>query len=430
MIKEGLAFWNPWWDGNTHTLKEIRERKTINDIPAMFDRKEVLVFTGVRRSGKTSMMHLLVKQLLDSLDPAQIMYVNLDDPTFKEATLQDIYQAYEELMTPVEKKYLFLDEVQNMEGWEKWVKKMYDSHEQVKIVVTGSNSSLLRTEYSSYLAGRSLSCEVYPLSFGEYLGFKGKEIRNELQMLNMRPVIIHHLEEYLKFGGYPEVVLEGSETMKTTLLKEYFSAILSRDILTRYDIKEWAKLEKLAAYLMTNVCAETSAKSLSKVIGLNIKTIQEYLSHLEDVYLFSFVNHFSYSLKAQFTYPRKIYCIDAGMKNAVSFNFSKDKGKLLENIVYMKLRRLGEVYYWKSRDADIDFVLKQERRVTHLIQACYDLKDEKTKKREVSSLLKAMDHFNIGQGTIITWDEEGTDIVDDKEIHYKPLWKWLLKETV
>jgi len=429
MLKEGLTFWNPWWTEKDYKIKDIKARQSSIDIQPLFDRKEVLALTGVRRSGKTSLMHLIVRDLLQKVEPKQIMYVNLEDPTFERTTLEEIYRGFEELMLPDDGQYLFLDEIQNKEEWEKWVKKMYDSRKKVKITITGSNSSLLKSEFSTYLAGRNLTHEVFPLSFPEHLAFNGVTVKNEAELLRSRSVITHHLESYKKFGGYPEVVLENDEKMKITLLKEYFSAILSRDVLARYDVKERTKLEKLAAYLLTNSSGEISAKSLSKIVDLNIKTVQEYLEHLESVYLFFFVNHFSYSLKAQFTYPRKVYCVDTGMKNAVGFSFSKDDGHLMENLVYLKLRKMGEVYYWKDRDGEIDFVLKQGKTISQLIQSCYDIKDENTKKREIKSLLKAMEHFKMKDGTIITWDKEGLEQIEGKNIHYKTLWKWLLEQT-
>ena len=426
MLKEGLTFWNPWWIHKGYMIQDILERASADQVRLLFQRKEVLVLTGVRRSGKTSMMHIMIKDLLGSVEPKQIMYVNLEDPTFEQATLDEIYQNYLELMLPDEGQFLFMDEVQNKKGWEKWVKKMYDSRQKVKMTVTGSNSSLLKEEFSSYLAGRNLTHEVFPLSFTEYLGFLDDLPENEAELLAFRHIINHHLVEFMKYGGYPEVVLEQSEKMKIILLKEYFSAILTRDVLARYDVKERSKLERLAAYLVTNSSCEMSAKSLSRIIGLNIKTVQEYLKHLESVYLFFFVNHFSYSLKDQFTYPRKVYCVDVGMKNAVGFSFSENYGSTMENIVYLKLRQMGEVYYWKERDADIDFVLKQGKKVTLLVQSCYDISNERTEKRETRSLLKAMEHFELEQGIVVTRDREDVKEVNGKRILYIPLWKWLL----
>ncbi len=427
MIKDGLVFWNPWWNNDTERIKDVKERMSLEDIKPLFDRKEVLAITGARRSGKTSSMYLLIRELLEQGRAQNILYINLEDPTFEEASLEGIYEAYSELMLPRGRIYLFLDEIQNMEKWEKWIKKMYDSLEEIKIVISGSNSSLLKTEYSTYLAGRNLTHELFPLSFKEFTGFRDLEIKTESELLARKARLKHLLEEYMRFGGFPEVALEKKTDMKYILLKEYFSAILARDILTRYNIKERKKLERLAVYMITNVSNMVSAKSMSKIFDLNIRTVSEYLDHLEDAYMLFFVNHFSYSLKQQYTYPRKVYCVDTGMRNAVSFSFSRDTGRLMENIVYLKLRKTGDIYYWRDRGADVDFVVKRGTKVVNIIQTCYDLSDEKTRKREKFSLLKALRHFHLKKGTVISWDKEDKEREDGMTVEYRPLWKWLLE---
>jgi len=429
MLKEGLLFWNPWWVEKGYWIENIKERSSVKDVRHLFKRKEVLALTGVRRSGKTSIMNLMIEDLLSSVGPKQIMYVNLEDPTFEQSTLDDIYQSYKELMLPDDGQFLFLDEVQNKSGWEKWVKKMYDSHLNVKMTVTGSNSSLLKAEFSSYLAGRNLAYEVFPLSFLEFLSFFDSEPKSMVELLADRARIKHHLLSFMKYGGFPEVVLEENEKLKVTLLKEYYSAILTRDVLARYEVKERSKLERLAAYLVTNSSCEVSAKSLSRIVDLNIRTVQEYMDHLQSVYLFFFVNHFSYSLKAQYTYPRKVYCVDVGMKNAVGFSFSENDGRTMENVIYLKLRRMGEVYYWRDRDADIDFVLKQGKDITGLFQSCHDITDPRTMKREIKGLLRAMDHFGKKEGIVINRDRDDRITIDGKSISFIPLWKWLLEDV-
>ncbi len=428
MLKESLVFWNPWWNEKTDRLKDIKDRMSVNDIKPLFDRKEVLAITGARRSGKTSLMYLLLKKILTTKKAKQVLYVNLEDPSFEEINLEEIYEAYQELMLPGKIRYLFLDEIQNKENWEKWVKKIYDSFEDAKIVISGSNSTLLKTEFSRFLAGRNLTYELFPLSFKEFLEFNNLKIKSEPEMLAMKSKLKHLLNEYLKFGGFPEVVMEKKTDMKYTLLKEYFSAILARDILTRYNIKERKKLERMAVFMITNTSNLVSAKSLGNLFNLNIRTVLEYLDHLEDAYMLFFINHFSYSLKQQYTYPRKVYCVDTGMRNAVSFNFSRDIGRIIENIVFLKLRKTGEVYYWKERETEVDFIVKKGTKVTTIIQTCYDLKDKKTKKREINGLLKALQHFKLKKGTIVTWDKEGKEKEKNMTIEYKPLWKWLLEK--
>jgi len=427
LLKDGLIFWNPWWNNKTDIFKTLKMRPCINNIKPLFNRKEILAITGVRRSGKTSLIYLLIKETLKKVKNNQVLYINLDDPTFKDTDFDKIYEAYEELMIPTEIRYLFFDEVQNIQNWEKWVKKIYDSLKNVKIVVSGSNSSLLKSEYSKYLVGRNLTYELYPLSFLEYIEFNGLDVSSEAKLLATKTKIKHLLDEYLRYGGFPEVVLEKNKDLKYTLLKEYFNAILARDILTRYEIKERKKLEQLAIYLLTNISNMTSAKSQSSVVGLNIRTVQEYFNHLEDVYLLFFVNHYSYSLKAQYTYPRKAYCVDTGLRSAVSFRFSEDIGRLIENLVYLNLRQKGEIYYWKDSSSELDFVVKKGVKITQLIQVCYDIDDPKTKKREMKGLINGMKYFNLRSGTIITWDYEDSEKMNGKVIEFIPLWKWLLE---
>lgn len=298
----------------------------------------------------------------------------------------------------------------------------------MKIVLSGSNSSLLKTEYSTYLVGRSLSFELFPLSFREYLQFKGIEVADETNMIANKPLIKNHLEKYLGYGGFPEIVMEEDPSMKYILLKEYFNAIVSRDVIARYEIREKKKMERLGVYLLTNISNSFSGRSLERTIGLNVHTVQEYLDDLEEAYLVFLVNHFSYSLKTQYTYPRKVYCIDPGMRRAISFRFSSDMGRLLENLVFLRLRDLGEVYYWKDGKTNIDFIVKKGEEITHLFQVSYSVEDPKTREREEKSLLGTMEHFKMNQGYIVTWDHEEIKKTEVGTIHYRPLWKWIFEE--
>ena len=428
LFKDTLVFWNPWWRKDGETFPNLHKRKALEDIKPIFSRKEVTAITGVRRSGKTSIMYLLIKELLKDHDPGTIMYVNLDDPAFNNSSLNQIYEAYLELMPSQEKRYIFLDEVQNIFEWERWIKKCYDSFQNIKIVISGSNSSLLQTEYSTLLVGRSLTFELFPLSFLEYLQFKGVEITDQTNLIANKPLVKNLLSEYFRFGGFPEVAMEDDPGMKLTLLKEYFNAILSRDVIARYEIREKKKMERLGVYLLTNISNLLSAKSLERTIGLNIHTVQEYLDDLEEAYLIFFVNHFSYSLKSQYTYPRKVYGVDPGMRGAISFSFSSDIGRLLENVVFLKLRNEGDVYYWKNGKTDIDFIVKKGEKVASLYQVCYTVEDRKTKKREETNLQKTMEHFNVPLGKIITWDYEDTVKTGTGTIEYIPFWKWIFSK--
>jgi len=425
MIEDSLLYWNPWWNKDRSRLDGLKERSAQKEALPLFKRKEVLTITGVRRCGKTALMHLFIRDLLRSIDEKQILYVNLDDPSLEGAGLQKIYDAYREMLLPGNKQYIFLDEVQNIDGWERWVKKMYDGSPNVKITVSGSNASLLKAEFSSLLTERSLTFEVFPLSFEEFLQFKGTKFENEIALRANKPEIKHRLEEYLKTGGFPESALSQDPEAGHSLMVEYFNAILARDVLTRFEIKERKKLEKLAYYLMTNISNPIPSSSASKTLDLNVRTVDEYMGYLEDVYLFFFLPNFSYSLNAQYMNPRKVYCIDPGLRSAVSFRFSEDVGRLLENVVYLVLRRTSEVYYWKGAKCEVDFVIKKGLKVTDIIQVCYS-PEGKTKEREERGLIKAAHEFKLKKGTVVTWEMEETNETEGVTIEYVPAWRWLL----
>jgi predicted AAA+ superfamily ATPase len=427
MLRDALEFWNPWWGGDTKSLGNLVNRPSVDEVRPWFARKEILAITGVRRSGKSSLMKLLIRECLATIPAKQVLYVNLDDLALQEATIQQIIEEHERLMVPTGKRYILLDEVQRKPGWERWLKRYYDGAPDMKFVVSGSNSSLLMTEYSTYLTGREMSFVLHPLDFREFVLLHGIVPDSEIALVANRLRLQHLLEDYIRHGGFPEVVLEQDEASKVGLLKGYMSAIIAHDVLARSQVREKGKLERLATFLATNVSNEVSTKSLGKTLELNPSTVQEYLDHFEEAYLFFQVNHFSYSLKAQYTYPRKVYCVDTGLRNAVSFRFSEDLGRLMENVVFLRLAREGDVYYWREGTTEVDFVVQHGLDVTQLVQSCHDPSDPKVRKREETALLRAMRRFKIGTGTIVTWNEEGEEKVGGKVIEYRPLWRWLLE---
>ena len=427
MFSDALYFWNPWWRDETSTLDRLVDRPSLQEVRPWFERKEVLVITGVRRSGKSSLMHLLIKWCLQNMPAEQVLYVNFEDLSFEESTIRQVIEEHERLMAPEGMRYVFLDEVQRKPGWERELKRYYDGFMPIKFVVSGSNSSLLMTEYSTHLTGRDISFELFPFSFEEFVHVRGITLEREVDLVANRLRLQRLLDEYIRHGGFPEVVLTEDEATKGRLLKGYASAIIFRDVLGRYEVREKGKLERLAAYLATNTSKETSARSLGKVLELNTATVDDYLDHFKDAYLFLPVHHFDYSLKTRYVHPRKVYCIDTGLRNSMSFRFSEDIGRLMENVVFLRLMRSGDVYYWKDGKGEVDFVVQQGTTVTQLVQSCYDLTEARTRKREEGALLRAMKHFGLGRGTIVTWDEEGEERIDGKVIERRPLWRWLLE---
>jgi predicted AAA+ superfamily ATPase len=428
MFADALSFWNPWWRGEVDSLERLVDRPSLQEVEPWFERKEVLAITGVRRSGKTSLMHLLIRARLEDTPAENLLYVNFEDLALEEATVTRVVEEHERLMAPEGMRYVFLDEVQRKPGWEREVKRYYDGAAPIKFVVTGSNSSLLRTEYSTYLTGRDISYELYPFTFKEFAEIRGITVEKELDLVANRIRLQGLLDEYILHGGFPEVVLTEDEATKGMLLKSYASAILSRDIVGRHEVRERGKLERLAAFLATNTSKDTSARSLGKMLGLNTATVDQYLDHFRDAYMFLHVHHFDYSLKTRYVHPRKVYCVDTGLRNAMSFRFSEDIGRLMENLVFLRLMPSGEVYYWKDDRGEVDFVVKEGLVVTRLVQSCYDLSEAKTRKREEGALLRAMELFGLESGTVVTWDEEGVERREGGVIEYRPLWRWLLED--
>ncbi|MFW5746100.1 MAG: ATP-binding protein, partial [Nanoarchaeota archaeon] len=296
-MDKNLLYWNPWWEKGSFESK-LQYRISFADIEPYLARKEVLFFSGVRRSGKTSFMYYLIEQLLDKNPPENILYLNLDDQVLRFETLENIFDAYKTLFPEVEGKiYVFLDEIQNIKDWEVFVKNKYDSTENIKFIISGSKSHVLKRK-SSLLTGRMFEREIYPLSFIEFLGFKGFEL-TKLHMISKKNMILFLFSEYLKFGGFPEVVLEDSERLKVSLLKEYFENIKDKDIITYFNIKESKKFDRMSLFLISNIAKPFSASKIGTVVHLSTQVVGDYLDYAELMYLFLSLNHFNYSIKSQ-----------------------------------------------------------------------------------------------------------------------------------
>ena len=410
--------------------REIQD-KIIDYIP----QREILIITGVRRSGKSSLMKLLCDDILKNEDvlESNILYLNFEDERFVSFTLKDfepLYETFLEFENPIGRIYLFLDEIQNIHGWEKWLNRLYE-FENVKVFVTGSNATLLSSEISTALTGRNRQIVTWPFSFREFLTLKGVLIdAKSLYRRQTKVDIKRAFGEYLELGGFPEVLKIGDPT----LLEQYYKDIIYRDVIARYGIKNIKEIKELTLFLAANPGTVQSYKNMQKMIGVRSQnTVKNYLEALNDVYLFLSMDLFDYSLKRQIYNPSKVYCIDSAMSNSISFKFSRNIGHIYENIVFLELmRRNKEIYYWKSKKGGkIDFVVKQGLNITEAIQVCYSLENERTRQREIQTLIEVKDELKAGRLTVITDDEESTVPFDSSHGHDKinilPLWKWLLQ---
>lgn len=405
---------------------------------------------GPRRAGKTYLMFLTLKELLESgVEKKATVYINFENrkllpltPEYFNDLIESIYGR--RLLDSYEKIFVFLDEVQRIEGWENYVRSIYDEFKgKIKLFVSGSTSKLTRSELSYLLTGRHLTSHVLPLSFREFLLFKGLVFDRG----NVKEYIIEEdisiikemLREYITFGGFPEVVL--AEWNKEELLQTLFGDIISRDILAKLGKKREIG-EEIAYFLCSNIGNLVSFTKLSGMlknrgIKISVPTLEKYFSIMKEAFLFFDVQIFSYKVKDQLQYPRKIYAIDLGFANFSGFKFSEDAGRVMENLVAVELLRrrtlilnpVSEIYYWKDKQGrEVDFVLKRGLKIEELIQATYASEKEGIEGREKRALIKASEELKCDNMLVITWDYEAEEEFRGKRIKFTPLWKWLLKE--
>lgn len=412
-ILEILGYWKKF------LKKEFLERDITNNITKRIN-KEVIDIVGVRRSGKSSLLVLIIKNL--KIDEKRTLYINFEEPAFinyyNVELLEKIWEIYKVNINPELKPYIFFDEIQLIPKWEKWVRKIRDL-ELAHIFVTGSSSKLLSKELGTTLTGRHLSFTIFPLSFKEFIKFKGEALpKKSFELIEKKLVWKRLLNQYLIQGGFPEVAL----TNHIELLKNYFEDILYKDIVLRYEIRDVNSLRKLANFCMTNISNQITYNSLRKTFKISLDSIRNYLQYMEEAFLIFQIPVFSYSLKVQEYSPKKIYCIDNGLRNAVSFRFSKDEGRLVENLVFIELKRKGkEVYYWKGKN-EVDFIIKERDGSLKAINTSYG---DEIDEREIHGLYEFNKKFKrkTKQLILITKDIEKKE----KEVIFVPLWKWLLE---
>lgn len=391
------------------------------------DTDKIISIVGSRRAGKTFYFYQIIQNLLKNGIPKEnILYINFEDDRLlplEVDELNDLIEAYYELYPDLkkQKKYFFFDEIQNIKNWEIFVRRIYDK-EKIKIYVTGSSSKLLSKEIATSLRGRTLTFHLFPLSFREFLRFKNLNIEKNYEYSSQRHKIKNMFEEYLNYGGFPEVAL--SEKLKQETLSNYYEMFIYRDLVERFSIRNTRLLKILTKYLITNISSIFSINSYyntaKKEMKLSKETILEYISHLSDINLIYLIPIFSYSLKVQQVNPCKTYCIDTGLRNAVALKFSKDTGRLAENIAYVELKRRGkEIFYWKNKQ-EIDFVVQENDKLT-AINVNYT---DKINDRELSGLKEFKNKHKSKIKKLIILSK---NIEEKKEnIEIIPIWKWLI----
>ena len=427
-----LDDWNFW---NRDQKTGVSRPIYISRLESLFSSNQVITITGPRRAGKSFVMRQMAKQLINKgHNPKDIMHVNLEDPRFTESGvlfLEKIFETYREYISPQNTPILFLDKIQEIEGFEKWVRMMHELS-KAKIIISGSNARILSRELGTLLTGRHLDMEVFPLSFREFLSFNNIALTNKMDLIGKESEIKGALRKYIEYGSFPEVAL--SEQKKEILLS-YFEDVITKDLLRRFNIKKTQDLRAIAKHYLSNISALSTFKSIERSLDMSITSVKSYTGYLEQAYLLFPLKRFSFKVKEQEKSPRKIYAIDTGLCNAVGFRFSENDGRLAENVVFVALKRKQnlnpdmELFYWKDvHHREVDFVIKDGLKVTDLIQVCWNVQDEKTKNRELRSLRKAMEELNVTNATVITGETEGEERLHDNTVKLVPLWKWLLAE--
>jgi predicted AAA+ superfamily ATPase len=424
-------------DFHERPLPDLIKRDLDVKLPAT--RKAVTII-GPRRAGKTYFLFDNMLRLKD-VDRKEMFYLNLEDdrllpskPDILDQFLQTYYEIYPE--NRKKKLYLFLDEVQNVDGWERFVRRVLDT-ENVQVFITGSSSKLLAREIATTMRGRTATHTILPFSFHEFLRVRGMEPEKYLSS-EKRTWIMKFLDEYVRFGGFPEVVLDDDENSKVRTLKEYVEVLLMRDVVERHKVKNIKVLRMLFNAIHGSFSKEFSIHRFynflkSQGIKVSKNTLYNYFQHYEDAFAVIPVRRFSHSIrKAEQSLP-KVYQIDNGYAAQMGIRFSQNMGRLMENTVALELYRrrsvspLLEFYYWKDvRGKEVDFVIKAGESVQKLVQVCYDIEDYNTKTRETSALVKASENLKCKNLRIITWDYEEKEKIEGKKIEYIPLWKWLL----
>lgn len=425
---EILSSYNRFW--NTTTIEAGITRDLLPACLSQLNSKEVVVLKGIRRSGKSTLMAQVIRDLLNQdVNPSAILRVNLEEPLFSSEysieLLEQIYHTYRERVQPEGRCWLFLDEIQQIPGWESWVRGRLET-EDLKIFVTGSSSQMLSREIGSKLTGRNISFEVFPLSFAEFIRFHDLKIITELDYINKKSVIRKLFHEYLKFGGFPEITLKESYDDKKLLLKSYFEDILYRDIVTRYEIRDVANLRNLAVYLLTQVARPTSITKLKNNFSISQDKTENYVSAIMESYLLFQLRAFSYSLKHSMRAGFKPYAIDTGLRNRVAFSFSEDVGWLVENVVACSLIRKYEEIYFSKNGSETDFVVKEGMTITKRIQVWYDdVSASHIPTRECNCFKTVFGHERA-ESILVTNDYDDSIEINATQVRCIPVIKFLL----
>lgn len=378
---------------------------------------------GVRRCGKSWNAIEIANSLQTTKKPNRARYINFEDPVFLG---DDSYENLDQIVsvdaefetTPLET--LILDEIQNISGWERWVRKAVDA-KKWNIIVTGSSAKLLSSELATSLTGRCLESKFWPLSYAEFLRFTEREPESyEKHRAALR--------DYIRWGGFPAVVLEAEERLKKELLKQYAIDIVSKDVVARNAIRNRRALDQMTIYYSNNISSLHSYQAIRKAFNITVDMAVDYTQYLTDAFYCFEVQRYHPNLKVQIRDAKKVYGIDTGLRNVLSVSRGEDLGKLVENVVYIELRRRGADLTYFRGERECDFVVVENGEPLEAIQVTdSNLEEPELREREIFGLLEAMKATGLRSGTVITDELHETQVMEKRTIKFVPLHVWLLE---
>jgi len=414
LILKILDSWNFW----SHDLDTgISRNNYVNTILRFIDESQIpiVIETGIRRAGKSFIAKQTARALMDkNLHRTQILIINLEDERLIDRnyeTLLEMYEAYKTNINPSEKTIIILDEAQEIDGWERFVRGLTE-REEAKFLITGSSSKLLDSEYSTLLSGRQVVVYVHPLDLLEYREFTKRE---------------GSLSHILKEGGFPAVALSKS---KNEIVYSYFNTIILKDVIQRYRVRKQDDLVRIAKFYVTSVGSRITFNRVAKFLALPVKTAYNLSKYLENAYLVFFVERFSFSSKSQNNSPKKVYSIDNSFPSLIGLNHVEVLGRLLENLIASTLYKISRqtadfrFFYWHENGKEVDFVVKRKTKY-EAFQVAYSVKDDKTRTREISALLDCAAYLNLDSCQIITMEYANEEVVGGITITYVPASEWI-----
>jgi len=397
-------------------LEYVNRTKAVKG-PEWMSSSLIKVVLGPRRAGKSVFSLMLLKG-------KSFLYFNFDDPALVGEKL-DLYELVDELHKFYgDTKFVLFDEIQNLKGWELFANRLH--RQGYNLILTGSNANLLSMELATHLTGRHLPIEILPFDFQEFL--KAKNFSN----LDQKPELLKLLEQYMTFGGFPEVVTKNQHPRG--YLDVLFDSLLFKDVVKRHKVRFSEQIDQLGSYLINNVSNQYSFRKIANILKFKSDvTLERYLKYLEEAYIIFSLSGFSAKAGERLRSPKKIYTVDNGFVASKAVQHSSDNGKLMENLVFTEFVKRGfepnrELFYYKTRNGrEVDFAIMNGHEISKLIQVCYDVRSSDVEQREVKSLIEAGDELKVDNLTVLTWDDEREVEKNGKIVKFKPLWKWLLE---